>query len=58
MADKTCPPFGTGSVDFNAFHKADKQGADLVAALAKATTTVADEPAPEPPIVAEPSAQA
>lgn len=38
MADEVCPPFGTGSVDFNAVHKAALKGSDLTDAIAKATT--------------------
>lgn len=53
MADEAvCPPFGTGSVDFNAVHDAARKGKDLVAAIEAATTRVApaeaEAPAPEP----------
>ena len=57
MADEVCPPFGTGSVDFNAVHQAAMKGKNLEDAIAKATTggppladapAAAPEPAPEP----------
>ena len=62
MADLTCPPFGTGSVDFCALHDAAKKlekssaatDADLAEAAVKATTTV--EPPPAPPADAKPAA--
>lgn len=48
MADTTCPPLGTGSVDFNALHQAAVAGEDLGAALAQATTRPEPNPEPEP----------
>lgn len=51
MADATCPPLGTGSVDFNALHAAALAGADLSAAIEQATTKI--EPAPESAAEAE-----
>ena len=47
MADQSCPPLGTGSVDFNALHEAAAEGRDLSEALVAATTGA--EPLPEPP---------
>ncbi|MFC4255385.1 hypothetical protein GRI97_08100 [Altererythrobacter xixiisoli] len=37
MADATCPPLGTGSVDLHALHNAARDGADLAKALDDAT---------------------
>jgi hypothetical protein len=48
MTNAKCPPFGTGSVDFNAVNEAAEKGKDLVEAIAKATTTK-DAPAASPP---------
>lgn len=52
MAHSECPPLGTGSVDFDALHKAAVKGEDLAKAAEAATTRVAppaEEPAePEP----------
>lgn len=61
MAELTCPPLGTGSVDFNALNDAAKKAKtedDLAAALEKATTRVAAEPEPAPaPAAAEPAGE-
>ena len=40
MAEETCPPLGTGSVDMNALHDAAHRGADLDKAIEAATTRV------------------
>lgn len=50
MAHSECPPLGTGSVDFDALHKAAMKGEDLVKAVEAATTRVEPpaEPAPAP----------
>lgn len=51
MADLVCPPFGTGSIDFNAVHDAAKKAKtndDLVVAIEKATTLAVEEPTPAP----------
>jgi hypothetical protein len=41
MAEQTCPPLGTGSVDMSAVHDAAKAGKPLDEAIAEATTRVA-----------------
>ena len=50
MATSECPPLGTGSVDFDALHKAALEGKDMVKAAKAVTTRVEPpaEPAPEP----------
>lgn len=44
MAELTCPPLGTGSVDMSALHEAakklEKTGGDLTKAVEAATTRV------------------
>ena len=52
MAELTCPPLGTGSVDINALHdsaKKAKTAEDLAEAVAKATqrAEAPADPAPE-----------
>lgn len=51
MAELTCPPLGTGSVDLNALHDAARKAKtndDLVVAVEKATTAVPPPAEPEP----------
>ena len=51
MAELSCPPLGTGSVDLNALHEAAKKNKPIdQAVLAKATTRVEApaEPTQEP----------
>lgn len=50
MAELTCPPLGTGSVDINALSDAAKKAKttdDLAAAIVKATASVAPAPTAE-----------
>lgn len=56
MTTTKCPPFGTGSVDFNAVNDAAKKGKDLVKAIADATTIKTNSDAGEKPAI--PSATA
>lgn len=61
MAELTCPPLGTGSVDLNALHDAAKKAKtpeDLAAAADKATVRVEPpaDPAPQPAVEAPASA--
>jgi len=58
MAETICPPFGTGSLDFNKLHAAAEKGKPLEKAIEQATTggpPLSDEP-DEP--VTHPSAPA
>lgn len=60
MAELTCPPLGTGSVDFNALNDAAKKAKtdeDLAAALEKATIRVEPEPEPAPAPAPAPAAE-
>lgn len=51
MAELTCPPLGTGSVDLNALHDAARKAKtndDLVVAVEKATTAALPPAEPDP----------
>lgn len=48
MAESNCPPFGVGSVDFAALHKAAKDGGDMTKAVENATKRVKAPKTPEP----------
>ena len=58
MAELTCPPLGTGSVDLNALSDAAKKAKtadDLAAAVAKATTRAEAPADPAEPAQAAPA---
>lgn len=48
-APRKCPPLSGGSIDFAAFHAADRKGADLAQAMADAVVPVA-APAKSDPV--------
>lgn len=59
MAEQTCPPLGTGSIDFNALHDALKKGKvspEEAIAAARAPTEPAAVPAPQTDAAAVPGA--